>query len=130
MPHGPAGEIALTDQFQQKMIEARKRRGWSQSELARRIGISQPAVSNIEEGRASSSRYVLSICEVLEIDPPIHVRDQALAEWLEAGGRLLRANPALFRSTLSMIGVAAPDEDREPEENFTDMSPATGKPSK
>lgn len=103
-------EIALTSKFQADMVAAREAKGWSQAELARRLGITQPAVSNIENGSASSSRYVMAISEELGIDPPIHLRDKAMREWLAAGGRLMRSNPALFQTTLAMIDAAAPDD--------------------
>jgi transcriptional regulator with XRE-family HTH domain len=122
-------EIALTSKFLRDMVEAREARGWSQSELGRKLGISQPAVSNIENGTASSSRYVLAICELLEIDPPLHLRERVLEEWLTAGGRLLRSNPALFQTTLAMIESAAPNEN-SPLENSNGSGEDSGKPTK
>lgn len=128
-PTTEAGEIALTDKFIRDMAEAREARGWSQSELGRRLGISQPAVSNIENGTAGSSRYVLAICDLLEIDPPFLMREKALEDWLAAGGRLLRSNRALFETTLAMIESAAPNE-AAPLESSSDHPENSGKPAK
>lgn len=52
-----------------KLIKkARVQKGWSQKELALRIGMRQPDISTIEEGKKNVTLKTLSVlCEVLEI---------------------------------------------------------------
>jgi transcriptional regulator with XRE-family HTH domain len=47
---------------------AREARGWSQEQLARRVGISQPALQMVENGRTRRSRFLLRIAHVLGLD--------------------------------------------------------------
>lgn len=47
---------------------ARDARGWSQEELARRVGISQPAIKKIEDGVSKKSRFMPKIAEVLNLE--------------------------------------------------------------
>lgn len=54
----------------------RTRRGWSQEDLAKRIGISQPAVKKIESGETKKSKHLPKIAQVLEI--PLSKLDQSL----------------------------------------------------
>lgn len=54
----------------------RVRRGWSQEDLAKRIGISQPAVKKIESGETKKSKHLPKIAQVLEI--PLSKLDQSL----------------------------------------------------
>jgi transcriptional regulator with XRE-family HTH domain len=47
---------------------AREARGWSQAELARRVGISQPTVQSIETGKTRDSRHIIRVAQVLGLD--------------------------------------------------------------
>lgn len=123
------GDLALTDKFRRDMVEAREARGWSQAELARQLGVRQPSISNIENGTRASSRLCLAISALLEIDPPFHVREEELREWLSAGARLLRSNPALFRATLRVIEASSPSNESEVE-NSTNDGDDSGKTTK
>lgn len=46
---------------------ARKERGWSQMELAKRSGLSQTTISDIERGRNRTSRDLIQIARALDI---------------------------------------------------------------
>jgi len=51
-----------------KLIKtAREKKGWSQADLGKRVGISQPAVKKIEAGETKKSKYFPKIGQVLEI---------------------------------------------------------------
>ena len=48
--------------------EKREKKGLSQSALARRVGVSQPAINQIESGvRTPSLALLMKICDALEI---------------------------------------------------------------
>lgn len=47
---------------------AREARGWSQSELGNRVGISQPAVKKIEAGETRHSKFLTRIASELSLD--------------------------------------------------------------
>lgn len=52
-----------------QLKELRKSRGWRQSEVADRIGLSRSAISNIESGtRAMTLTTLQKFCEVYSID--------------------------------------------------------------
>ena len=52
----------------EKIVEARKRHGWSQAQLANRVGISQPAIKKIEAGETRQSKFMPKIAQVLGLD--------------------------------------------------------------
>lgn len=47
---------------------AREAKGWSQADLGRRVGISQPAVKKIEAGETRHSKFFPRICAELSLD--------------------------------------------------------------
>ena len=52
-----------------KIKELRMSRGWKQLELADKMGLSRPAISNIESGKRSLTLATLQrFCEVFSID--------------------------------------------------------------
>jgi len=55
----------------------RVKRGWSQADLAKRLGISQPAVKKIESGETKKSKHLPKIGQVLGI--PLDQLDVALS---------------------------------------------------
>jgi len=57
---------------------ARLAKGWSQEFLARQVGVSQPAIVNIERGWTARSKFLSRIAKVLEID--LADLDDGLAE--------------------------------------------------
>ncbi|MCX5681924.1 MAG: helix-turn-helix transcriptional regulator, partial [Candidatus Omnitrophica bacterium] len=49
--------------------DARIKKGLSQSQLALRVGMKQPDISQVEEGRKNITLYTLMrLCKVLEIE--------------------------------------------------------------
>jgi phage repressor protein C with HTH and peptisase S24 domain len=48
--------------------EKRKERGWSQQELANRVGVSQVAIKKIESGETVKSKHFPKIAQLLDID--------------------------------------------------------------
>ncbi|WP_163831659.1 helix-turn-helix transcriptional regulator, partial [Proteus mirabilis] len=52
-----------------RIVARRVELGISQAELARRVGISQPAIVEIEKGRVQSTRYVNEIARALDLQP-------------------------------------------------------------
>jgi transcriptional regulator with XRE-family HTH domain len=55
-------------------VERRKRK-WSQEELARKAGVTQGLISQIENGTNDSSKYLTGIARALDVS----------ADWLESG---------------------------------------------
>jgi len=50
-----------------RIRKAREARGWSQAELAKAVGISQPAIRKIESGQTSRSRHLFEVLSALGI---------------------------------------------------------------
>lgn len=59
----------------QRLKQARQNAGFTQSELAKLVGISQAAIQKIETGRAATSTRLIEISKALNVDP----------EWLSVG---------------------------------------------
>jgi len=59
----------------ERLKQTRKALGFTQAELASRVGVSQSAIGNIEAGLRERPRELLSIADVLGVDP----------NWLETG---------------------------------------------
>lgn len=56
-------------QIGHKLKELRISRGWRQSEVADKVGLSRPAISNIESGKRALTLSTLKrFCEVYNID--------------------------------------------------------------
>ena len=52
----------------ERLRKLREARGWSQAEVARRAGITQPSVSAYERGRGLPFEMALRLCRVFEIE--------------------------------------------------------------
>lgn len=53
----------------QKLKELRLSRGWKQTDVADKVGLSRPAISNIESGKRALTLSTLQrFCEVFNID--------------------------------------------------------------
>ena len=79
---------AITDVIEIPVMETgnlikteRVRRGWSQAELAKRVGISQPAIRKIESGITDKSKHLARIAQELEI--PLSTLDPSLTRQLD-----------------------------------------------
>lgn len=65
----------------EKIKQARELRGWSQKDLADRVGVSQVAIKKIESSQTRQSKFLPKIARVLEldlaeIDPSFHEGDE------------------------------------------------------
>lgn len=58
-----------------RLRQERRKRGWSQDELARRAQVTQGLISQIENGTNNGSKYLNTLARALEIS----------ADWLETG---------------------------------------------
>jgi transcriptional regulator with XRE-family HTH domain len=50
-----------------KIKQARIAKGWSQEDLAKRVGVSQPAIKKIEAGQTKRSRYLTDVLRAVGI---------------------------------------------------------------
>lgn len=96
-------EIPFGPDFGERVVQGRKKEGYSQARLAAEVGVSQAVISDIERGIARSSTVVRKICSVLQIPLPVNAEDEQERRWIEAG-RVLRARrPNLFARQLAFI---------------------------
>lgn len=63
------------DGIGKRVEEARRDRGWTPGELARRVGIKYQTIQNLESGKAKGTRFLVSIARELGVTPG----------WLETG---------------------------------------------
>lgn len=62
----------------EKILNMRKARGWSQEELAERVGVTRQAVSRWEQGSAKpDADKIISICELFGVSADYLLRDIA-----------------------------------------------------
>lgn len=61
--------------FGKSVREERVRRGWSQQELARKVGSTQSTIDRIERGESARSRLAPALSAVLEIGIPVETAD-------------------------------------------------------
>lgn len=103
-----APELATTDAWRIIMMEARRSRGISQSELASKIGATQNAISMIESGATRASHFVPAIATELRIALPVHFSDEQLRRWYEAGEYLRVHSPSQFAQILGLAESMRP----------------------
>jgi transcriptional regulator with XRE-family HTH domain len=90
---GKHPEVATTPYWIDLVIAARKARGWTQTDLGRRVGVGQPTISKLETGESKTSSLVHPICDVLKIQLPYAlIIDDWERRWIEAG-RAIRSLP-------------------------------------
>ena len=53
----------------ERIVARRTELGISQAELARRVGVSQPMIVEIEKGRVQRTRFVIEIARALNLEP-------------------------------------------------------------
>lgn len=95
------------------MVRARKEHKLTQAELAMRVGTSQNIVSLIESGGVSSSAFIMPICKVLKIPPPMHFEDDDQKSWSELGHMLRHRNMKQFRRAMALVQAMVEDEEEE-----------------
>lgn len=63
-------ELELAFAFGDAVLRARLEKGWTQTELARRVGTKQANISRIEAGLANPTlELVHKVCKVLDLQP-------------------------------------------------------------
>lgn len=60
--------MACMSKLGDRIREAREARDWSQHELARRAGVSQPIINRLERGQTITSKHLPTILQVLELN--------------------------------------------------------------
>lgn len=68
-------QTTAMDSFAQRLREARIRKGLSQSKLASKVGLSQSALSALENDPTRSTSQIVQLAKVLMVSP----------QWLETG---------------------------------------------
>ena len=87
-------ELRFAFNFGDAVLRARLEQGWSQSELARRVGTRQANISRIESGVANPTmRLMQAICQTLDLDLLTVPRTTAPDQYL--------VSPGNFRKTAS-----------------------------
>lgn len=84
-------------ELKDRLKQARKKAGLSQSDLAERVGIKQASISEIERGLVRTSGYLIQMAKALDVDPL----------WLSEGvgeSSSFRAKPAI-ESNAVLIGA-------------------------
>ena len=62
--------MIILDKIRERLIEAIKQSGLSQTEIAKRLGIKQPTVGQYLSGRAMPAFDTFAnLCEILDLDP-------------------------------------------------------------
>lgn len=71
-------ELELAFAFGDAVLRARLKKGWTQTELARRVGTKQANISRIEAGLANPTlELVQKVCNALEIRPEFQQKEKA-----------------------------------------------------
>jgi transcriptional regulator with XRE-family HTH domain len=71
-------ELELGFAFGDAVLRARLRKGWTQTELARRVGTRQANISRIEAGLANPTlELIQKVCKALELQPEFRQRQKA-----------------------------------------------------
>ena len=109
--------------FAENLIRARKNARYSQQQLSARSGISQQAISKLENGKSSPSIYTtqrlatalrISIHDLLDENPPTPEEDNALRTDIMNRVQLL-SEPVLVRLSDFLDGIEAANLEKEKE---------------
>lgn len=108
-------ELAFEPEWGSLVRRARMDRGMTQTELARKVGLEQAQISNIENGKVGSSKAVVPLVQLLHIPyPRQYFEDELDQRWVVAGRVLRRVNEAGLRGLLAaaeaMIANSEPPE--------------------
>lgn len=109
------------------MMRARKDQGFTQKELGARVGTSQNIISEIESGKVLSSGFIMPICKVLKIPPPMHFENEEDAAWSQLGHLLRTKNMKQFRRAMALVESMLEDEADTKPANDESRKPANRK---
>lgn len=100
----PMPPIPTTPEWRQRMRDRRIAEGLTQGQLGIAVGLTQKAISEIENGEVQSSDRIAAIAKKLHIPPPfVPIGEDVELRWLEAGRSLMSADPGVFRNQLQMV---------------------------
>ena len=108
------------------MTRARKAyggEGLTQKELGGRVGTSQAMISLIESGEVGSSEFILPICGVLGIPPPMHFDSEDQKVWSQLGHVLRHKSMRKFQRAMALVASMVEDDDAD-EKPANDDAPA------
>lgn len=72
----------------EKILNLRKARGWSQEELAERVGVSRQAVSRWESDSAKpDADKIISVCDLFGVSADYLLRDAAMADSVDPAAK-------------------------------------------
>ena len=81
--------LRATQQWKRQVRERLAELGWSQAELARRVGCSAPAITLLLKPDTQHSRFVQPISDELSISlSGDAISDRELSEWMAVGKEL------------------------------------------
>lgn len=66
---GEQGQVKFKMGMADKVRELREAKGWSQADLASRVGVSQVAIAKIESGQTTRTRFLNELAEILSTTP-------------------------------------------------------------
>jgi hypothetical protein len=113
-------ELATNEEWRVAMRQARDGRKMSQEELQSRavamapdlLRGSQGVISRIESGKIQSSRLVVPICRILDIQLPSHYVDDQEREWVEMWRRYREKAPARAAAALAFLKAQLEETDK------------------
>jgi transcriptional regulator with XRE-family HTH domain len=106
-------EIATNETWRAIMVKARKDHdGMTQAQLGEKVGCSQVMIAKIETGASTSSEFIMPICRVLGIAPPMHYVAEWQRRWDEIGTWARHRTPEQFAATMQMLEATKQELDR------------------
>lgn len=95
-----------------RVIEARRAKGWSQAELASHAGVSQGLIAQIESGMNNASRKIIQIAEALAVDPAYLMgASQAAPVDMSSNPDLVPVKRVRFKLSAGVSGFSVEPED-------------------
>ena len=79
-------DIFRAEHFGQSVRELRRRRGWSQSELAAWLGVTRPTVAKLETTGDVNAALVVRALTLLGAVPTVHLKTTRLVAEDSSGG--------------------------------------------
>lgn len=117
-------ELATNEEWRGIMVRARKDKKLTQKELGGRVGTSQNIVSLIESGEVATSQFVLPICRVLGIPPPMFFSDDEQKTWSQLGHILRGKSMKKFRRAMDLVAALVEEDEDDADEVMPSRKPA------